>query len=119
MKKIKKVDLATQTLSIAKDRRVSVQAQSDGPPATTAGINIGMATLEQSPPHNGEQHNDGDEIIIVISGKVIVTSDSNPDLELAAGEACVIKKGEWHKVNVVEKAKVIYVTPGENNQFRF
>lgn len=119
MTNIKRVDLATKTLSIAKDHTVSVQAQFEGPPATTAGINIGMATLEQSPPHNGEQHNDGDEIIIVISGKVTVTSDSNPELELVAGEACVIKKGEWHKVHVVEKAKVIYVTPGENNQYRF
>ena len=121
MNKIQSVDLSTQTLSIDKQQTVSIQQVTDGPPVTTDGINIGLATMEQSPPHNGERHNDGDEIIIVLSGKVSVTSDSNSDSQLVmvAGDTCIIRKGEWHKVNVIEKAQIIYVTPGANNQHRF
>jgi len=84
-------------------------------------MSIGLATMESNPPHNGERHNDGDEIIIVLSGKVAVFSDSNPNsnLEMNAGDSCIIRKGEWHKITVIEKAQLIYVTPGENNEHRF
>ena len=76
--------------------------------------------METDPPHGGEVHFDGDEIIHVISGVLKVVSDSNPNesLRLSAGDSCIIKKAEWHKIYVIEKAKLIYITPAKNNDHR-
>jgi len=64
---------------------------------------MGIITMEQSAPHGGEVHPDGDELLYVISGKVSVTWDCAADevLTLGPGEGCIIHKGEWHKVNVL------------------
>ena len=61
--------------------------------------------MEHSAPHEGEVHPDGDEILYVISGKVKGTGDSAADtaLELTADELCLVKVGEWHKIDVLEK----------------
>ena len=72
--------------------------------------------MEHSAPHDGEVHPDGDEIFYVISGKVKGTGDSAADtaLELTADEFCIVKAGEWHKVNVLEKTQLLPITPSSN-----
>ncbi|MCO7226922.1 cupin domain-containing protein [Pleionea sp. CnH1-48] len=121
MKNIDSVDLNEFILSIHKDNSVHSNKIEFGAPKEIKGTTIGLATMECSPPHNGERHNDGDEIIILLSGKIAVESDSNPDkcLELKPGDSCIIRKGEWHKIQVIEKAQLVYVTPGLNNEYRF
>ena len=46
----------------------------------------------------GEAYPDGDEILYVISGRLRVTGESDPTaaIEVGAGEACIVWKGEWH-----------------------
>ncbi|XOV90788.1 MAG: cupin domain-containing protein [Pseudomonadota bacterium] len=65
-------------------------------------------------------HPDGDEILHVISGKVRVSCDSSPDedLILGPGDTCIVPKGEWHKVSLVEETKLIHITPGPNGDHR-
>ena len=43
-------------------------------------------------PHGGEVHPDGDEILLVISGKLRISCDSFPgqDTILTAGQACIV-----------------------------
>ena len=118
---IKVVDLDQNTLSIDSHHTVQSCRIDAGPPTTREGLNIGLVTLEQNPPHKGERHNDGDEILIVISGKIEIETDTTrgtPSL-LCAGQSAIILKGEWHQVNVIEKAQLVYITPGENNEYRF
>ena len=50
---------------------------------------------------------DGDEILYVISGKVLGT-----------GQACIVPKGEWHRVDVLETTQLLYITPGPNGDHR-
>jgi len=83
-------------------------------------MTVGIVTMAQSAPHGGEVHPDGDELLYVISGKVLVTWDSSPDesLTLGPGEGCIVKQGEWHKVDVLEPTQLLHATPGPNGDHR-
>ncbi|HKI74133.1 MAG TPA: cupin domain-containing protein [Pseudomonadales bacterium] len=83
-------------------------------------MTVGIFTLTEDAPHDGEMHPDGDEILHVVSGKVRVSCDSSPgeDLILGPGDTCIVPKGEWHKVSVVEEARFIHITPGPNGDHR-
>lgn len=121
MKNVDSVDLSKCILSIQKNNSVQSNEIETRSPKDIEGMTVGLATMGNSPPHNGERHNDGDEIIIVVSGIIAVESDSNPDrcLEMKSGDSCIIRKGEWHKIQVIEKAQLVYITPGLNNEHRF
>ena len=121
MKNIVPVDVSKNSFTIRRnlDVSISVPDMHKGPPKQFDGLNVGIVTLEQTT-NNGEVHFDGDEILYVISGELSLTSDSNPNesLKLSSGESCIIKKGEWHKVNVIKTTQLIYMTPGLNNEHR-
>jgi mannose-6-phosphate isomerase-like protein (cupin superfamily) len=53
-------------------------------------------TYDTLPPHKGEMHLDGDEILYVISGRLRVTGESDPakPVDVDAGEACIVWQGE-------------------------
>ena len=121
MENIDLVDLNKFILSIQSDKSVQPHEIEFGKARNNNGMSVGLVTMESSPPHHGECHNDGDEIIIVVNGKITVESDSNPDscLALESGDSCIIRKGEWHKINVIEKAQLVYITPSLNNEHRF
>ncbi len=38
--------------------------------------------------------------------------------QLGPGQACVIPKGEWHKINVLEPGQLLHLTPGPNGDHR-
>ena len=83
-------------------------------------MTIGIVTMVRDAPHGGEVHPDGDEILYVGSGRLRVTGESEPSaaIELGAGEACIVRKGEWHRVRVLEKTQLIHITPGPNGDHR-
>jgi quercetin dioxygenase-like cupin family protein len=91
-----------------------------GPPERIDGMTIGIVATAHDAPHGGEVHPDGDEILYVISGKVRVTGESEPNapIELGPGEACIVRKGEWHRVSVLEQTQLIHITPGPNGAHR-
>jgi len=47
-------------------------------------------------PHGGEVHPDSDEILYVITEKLRVIGESDPNAitELGTGDACILRKGE-------------------------
>lgn len=120
MKRIIPVDAARHVLDIHRDLSVTTRELRPGPPIRIDGMTLGFATLVDDAPHGGEIHPDGDEILYVISGKVRVTGESDPEhpLELGPGEACIVQKGEWHKVSVLEETRLIHITPGPNGDHR-
>jgi mannose-6-phosphate isomerase-like protein (cupin superfamily) len=89
MSKITRID-ATRDLS------VSARARKPGPPERIDGMTIGIVTMVDAAPHGGEMHPDGDEILYVISGRMRVTGESDPNspIEMGAGDACIVHKGE-------------------------
>ena len=120
MKKILPVDTSRCAFDIHKDLSVSTREQKPGPPERMDGMSMGIVTMDHNPPHGGEVHPDGDEILYVISGKVRVIGDSAPDepIELGPGSACIVKKGEWHRLEVLEKTQLVHITPGPGGGVR-
>ena len=120
MEKIVRVDPTRFRFDILRDLSIDVVEHQPGLPKRIDGMTVGIITMEHDAPHGGEIHPDGDELLYVISGRLSVSSDSDPDhpIELSAGEACVVKKGEWHKVSILEKTTLIHMTPGPNGDHR-
>ena len=120
MKNIIPIDTSKFMINIRRDFSISTSEVKPGPPETFDGLNVGIATMDRDPPHNAEIHLDGDELLYVISGSVRIASDSNPgeSLELGPGGACIIGKGEWHKVYLLEKTQLLHITPGPHNEHR-
>jgi len=120
MSKINRVDVSRHLLDIHRDLSVTARVSRRGPPERIDGMTIGIITMTHDAPHRGEVHPDGDEILYVISGRLRVTGESEPDapIELGPGEACIVRKGEWHRVNVLEKTQLIHITPGPNGDHR-
>jgi quercetin dioxygenase-like cupin family protein len=120
MSKISRVDVARDVLDVHRDLSVSTRARKPGPPERIDGMTIGIQMITENAPHDGEMHPDGDEILYVVSGRFRVTGDSepNPPIELGPGEACIVRKGEWHLVSVVEPGQLVNITPGPRGDHR-
>ena len=120
MKKITPIDASQFCFNIDRDLSVSAARQEPGPPRRIDGMTVGIVTMEQDAPHGGEVHPDGDEILYVISGAVSVIGDSNPDepLHLGPGDACIVGRGEWHQVRVLEPVQLLHITPGPGGDHR-
>jgi quercetin dioxygenase-like cupin family protein len=120
MNKITPVDVSRHLFDVHRDLSVSARARKPGPPERIDGMTVGIVTMAHDAPHGGEVHPDGDEILYVISGKVRVLGDSEPDtpVELGPGEACIVPRGEWHRVKIVEPTQLIHMTPGPNGDHR-
>jgi mannose-6-phosphate isomerase-like protein (cupin superfamily) len=91
-----------------------------GPPPCFDGINVGVAFLEQSPPHNGERHTDGDELVYLMSGNISVFLEEEPPrtIHVEPGQCFIIPKGVWHRLLVHGPSRLMYITPGPGNEAR-
>ena len=120
MPKLIPVDVSKYSLDIQQDLSTKPRKLKPGPPERIDGKTVGVFTLSQDAPHNGEMHPGGDELLRVISGNVRVSSDSSPDedLSLGAGDTCIVPKDEWHKVSVTEESRFIHITPGPSGDHR-
>jgi len=120
MPKLIPVNVAECSLDIYRDLSVEPRKRKPGPPERIDGMTVGIFTLTADAPHDGEMHPDGDEILHVITGKVRVSCDSSPgeDVILGPGDTCIVPKGEWHKVSVIEESRFIHITPGPNGDHR-
>lgn len=120
MSKIDPVNVSGHVFDIHPDLSVSARARTPGLPQRIEGMTMGIVTLTQDAPHGGEVHPDGDEILYVISGKLRVVGESDPSaaVELEPGDACIVRRGEWHRVRVVEPAQLVHVTPGPRGDHR-
>ena len=120
MNRIVPVDASRYLFDIHRDLSVTTREHRPGPPVRIDGMTVGIVTIVDDPPHRGEIHPDGDEILYVVSGRISVAGESDPTmtLELGAGEACIVRKGEWHLVHVLEKTQLIHITPGPNGDYR-
>ena len=120
MKKVKSVDASQFSFNIGRDLSISASKRRPGPPERIDGMTAGIVTMERDAPHGGEVHPDGDEVLYVISGALRVTGDSNPgeSLRLGPGDACIVERGEWHNVHVLEPTQLLHITPGPNGDHR-
>ena len=87
-----------------------------GPPPSHDGLNVGFAELNQAPPHGGECHPDGDELIVLISGDVSIMLEEEVarTVVLQPGEAFIVPQGVWHRLLVHTPSRMIYLTRGRS-----
>jgi quercetin dioxygenase-like cupin family protein len=120
MDQIVPVDVTRFVLDLRRDLSVTSRATKPGPPERIDGVTIGFVSVTRDAPHKGEVHPDGDEILYVISGRLRVIGESEPNkvLNLGPGDACIVRKGEWHRVIMLEPAQLIHITPGPRGDHR-
>ena len=93
---------------------------SAGAPAID-GLTVGAAVMSSDPPHGGEMHPDGDELLYLVSGRVdvVLEEDGGEErVELEPGQAFVVPRGVWHRVALREPSHILYLTPGPGGQYR-
>jgi len=77
----------------------------------------GEARMTRNPPHAGEMHPDGDELLYLVKGAVDMILDEEAGerrLSLQPGQAFVVPRGVWHRVIVKEPCCLLYFTPGRS-----
>lgn len=119
-------DLGQMVGVLFRDGTSEVVEPQPGPPVRLDGFTVGAPFMTQSAPHRGELHPDGDELLYLISGRVDVILDDG-DLEhvgteqvttLQPGEAFIVPKGVWHRVDVREPSHFVHITPGPGSDHR-
>lgn len=71
-----------------------------------------------------EMHPAGDEILLALSGSMAVVlqgvlqGDPDESFALRTGEAFVVPRGRWHRLNVIEPGEVVFITPGDGTEHK-
>ena len=61
-----------------------------------------------------ERHPDGEELVHVLTGSIEFRLDDGSQetaVSLAEGQSLLVPEGTWHSADVVEPARVLFVTP--------
>ena len=106
---------------VARDGGVRFVPRTAGPPPRVDGYLLALTDLESSPPHLGERHPDGDELIHLVSGDVTVVIEAPGGEErhsLRPDDALIVTRGLWHRVEVNRPARLLHLTPGPSGEHR-
>jgi mannose-6-phosphate isomerase-like protein (cupin superfamily) len=112
---------------IARDWSMTIRSASPGPPRRIDGYTIGaIPNIDGPGPHGGEVHPDGDEFLYLVSGTMELILDDGDEravgvetkVLLGSGDAYVVPRGVWHRLEPVEPSYLIHVTPGPNGGYR-
>lgn len=114
------LDLTTLNVCLGPDGAAAL-VRFTRPPESRPGTTIGVAVTAQPPPHAGERHLDGDELLYLVAGRVELVLERPAGEErvvLSAGQAFVVPRGLWHRVLPRGEITLLYATPGPNNERR-
>jgi mannose-6-phosphate isomerase-like protein (cupin superfamily) len=98
-----------------------------GRPVRLDGFTFGVSSIESNPPHGGEMHPDGDELLYLVSGSLdLIVEEGGTDEHVGtetrtrfeAGTAVMVPKGLWHRVEINEPCQLVHVTPGPGDGHR-
>ena len=113
-------DPSTHTVGLNRDLSATLVPARPDPAVPVDGVTIGIATMTENSPHAGEMHPDGDEVLFLISGRATVTLETEPVqvMEIGPGDGLIVPQGVWHRIDIVEPCRIVYVTPGPNGEYR-
>jgi mannose-6-phosphate isomerase-like protein (cupin superfamily) len=119
----RRIDLGREVVGLDRaDGRARLVDQVPGrPPRRIDGWTIGAPRIAGDPPHDGEMHPDGDELLYLVSGTATVTLElpgGPTHVDLGAGDAIVVPQGVWHQITTREPGQLIHITPGPNGDAR-
>ena len=112
---------------LAPDSSMTIASAPPSPPRRIDGYTIGaIPTVDGPGPHGGEVHPDGDEFLYVVSGTMELILDDGDEsvvgvetkVLLRSGDAYVVPRGVWHRVEAVEPSYLVHVKPGPNGGYR-
>jgi mannose-6-phosphate isomerase-like protein (cupin superfamily) len=80
------------------------------------GVVLGEARMAVSAEHFGERHLDGDEVLYLISGRMRLKIEWQEgqweEVELDPGETVIVPQGYWHRIEVEEPVRFLYMGGG-------
>lgn len=113
-----KPDLGVQPVSVTSDLYDRLGNDFDG---FKGHVLVSVHEFSESWPH-WERHPAGDEIVILLSGKVtlrIQTPQGEERIDLNdAGSYVIIPRGAWHLAETRVPARMLFITPGEETEHR-
>ncbi len=68
-----------------------------------------------------ELHPAGEEVLVSIGAavEVILQRDGSEEvIHLDPGKACIVPRGTWHRIRVVEAGVLVFITHGESTEHR-
>src|SRR5262245_34380719 len=72
-------------------------------------------------PDEQEMHPHGDELLLLLSGALDVIldlSEGQRTIPLAAGGACLVPRGVWHRLAMRQPSDLVFITPPEGTRLR-
>ena len=110
------VDLFRSYINLHSSGAAETMKMSRGAPPDVDGFLVGAFQLTRNPPHGGEMHPDGDELLFVTDGQIDVALDGDTAeiVSLQAGDAFLVPQGVWHRLVVRSPTKLLHVTPGRS-----
>ncbi|HEY1707602.1 MAG TPA: cupin domain-containing protein [Rhizomicrobium sp.] len=111
------IDMAKSFVTL-RESALETVANRPGPPQRIDGYSIGIWETDRPAPHNGEMHPDGDELIVVLDGRIVVECDGEAAVTVDAGQAHIVPRGVWHRVIPQGRCRLLYATPGPNGEAR-
>jgi mannose-6-phosphate isomerase-like protein (cupin superfamily) len=121
------VNFEGRVADLARDWSMIIRSAPPGPPRRIDGYTIGaIPNIDGPGPHGGEVHPDGDEFLYVVSGAMELILDDGDEravgvetkVLLRSGDAYVVPRGVWHRLEAVERSYLVHVTPGPNGGHR-
>jgi mannose-6-phosphate isomerase-like protein (cupin superfamily) len=112
------VDLTNAFVVLRADGALEARPAVAGPPPRIDGYSIGIWETDRPAPHNGEMHPDGDELLVVLDGRIVVECDGTLAVTVEAGQAHIVPRGIWHRVIPQGRCRLLHATPGPNGQAR-
>jgi mannose-6-phosphate isomerase-like protein (cupin superfamily) len=109
------IDLAKTPVQFTASGDIEPVVASGPAPEDVDGRLAGEARMTTSPPHAGELHPDGDELLYLVEGQVDLILDEAAGerrIPLSAGQAFVVPRGVWHRVVVTAPCRLLHFTPG-------
>ena len=109
------INLQKSPVHFAPTGSIELVAQSGRAHPGVKGRLAGEARMTKSPPHAGEMHPDGDELLYLVEGAVDVVLDEEAGercLSIQPGQAFIVPRAVWHRVMVKEACRPLYFTPG-------
>jgi mannose-6-phosphate isomerase-like protein (cupin superfamily) len=113
-----KVDLQDRFLIYDEGRRgFTVSKSLDGLSDADDVFLIGMSDFSDDASVHADQweiHPAGDEILCVLEGRLLATVDQDGAVEdavIGPGEALIVPKRSWHRLQVLEPGRLLFFTP--------
>jgi mannose-6-phosphate isomerase-like protein (cupin superfamily) len=120
-------ELHAAVAALLRDGSSEVVQPQPGGPVRVDGFTVGAPLMTGNAPHRGEMHPDGDELLYLVSGRIdVITEDGGDEATVGAecvepllpGQAIIVPRGVWHRVDVREPSRLVHITPGPGGKHR-